>query len=284
MMLVSVYLFMGYTVSRLTDSLRKFALLKAKDLKDEPCRFWLEDKVELPNLFQRHFNLILMIKDVYVCVLLLALYKQVPTMLFLLLIQQVIFFGFAVTYPPYGVGWNNKVMLITQGLYILLDIAFLVNVLTPMSAEDRYFYVGFSMIAIVLVIILVNMLIGMYYQSKETYLRCKKKREEAKVLANSQVAPAAIRLAAGPDAKSNALVVNPENKDDSLQAFEPKENDSSPLDPVRPVDSNEKPKTDGNSNQSEVAKLKRKKIYNNKKASILYHKDGPNPPKVSVQP
>ena len=187
MMLISVYLYMGYTVSRLTESLSRFALLKPEDLKDEPCRFWLEDKVEIPNRFQRHFNLILMIKDVYVCILLLALYKQVPVMLILLLIQQTVFFCLALANPPYSVGWNNNIMLVTQGLYILLDIAFLVNVLAKLTSEQRYFYVGFSMIGIVLVIIIANMLVGMYYQTKETYLRCKQKRDLAKVAASTEV-------------------------------------------------------------------------------------------------
>lgn len=275
MMLVSVYLYMAYTVSRLTDSLSRFALLQAKDLKDESCRFWLEDKVDSPNLFQRHFNLILMIKDVYVCILLLALYKQVPLMLILLLIQQTVFFFLALANPPYRVGWNNKVMLATQGLYILLDIAFLINVLAKLTSEQRYFYVGFMMIAIVLVIILVNMLVGMYYQGKETYLRCKKKREAAKI---ASVLPSSnTHLPISPDSKPSTLVMTkvPQEMGATLAKIN---QEQSELVPVVESDNNKQAiAADGEKTQKQMqstpAQIRRRKIYNNKRGLPNYHKE-----------
>ena len=280
MMLVSVYLYMAYTVSRLTDSLGRFALLQAKDLKDESCRFWLEDKVESPNRFQRHFNLILMIKDVYVCILLLALYKQVPLMLILLLIQQTVFFFLALANPPYRVGWNNKVMLATQGLYILLDIAFLINVLAKLTSEQRYFYVGFMMIAIVLVIILVNMLVGMYYQGKETYQKCKKKREAAKIASQSQLP---IQLT--PDAKLASMVVSKENQQASPDFIKANQEDVSDLGPM--LESTVK-----NQGETQISKqfqgvptlIKKKKQLPNIKVSPLKEKEAGNliRPKILV--
>ena len=273
MMLVSVYLYMAYTVSRLTDSLGRFALLQAKDLKDESCRFWLEDKVDSPNRFQRHFNLILMIKDVYVCILLLALYKQVPLMLILLLIQQTVFFFLALANPPYRVGWNNKVMLATQGLYILLDIAFLINVLGKLTAEERYFYIGFSMIAIVLVIILVNMLVGMYYQGKETYQKCKKKREAAKL---ASVLPSSnTHLPISPDSKPNTLVMTKDLQELGSTSFKINQ-EQSELVPVVESD-NKLLAVEGTQTQKELqttpSQIKRRKIYNNKRGIPNYQKE-----------
>ena len=52
-----MYLFMAYTVSRLTDSYFKHAAIEIRHMKDEPYRFWLEDKNMHGNIFQRHFNL-----------------------------------------------------------------------------------------------------------------------------------------------------------------------------------------------------------------------------------
>ena len=273
MMFVSVYLYMAYTVSRLTDSLGRFALLQAKDLKDESCRFWLEDKVESPNRFQRHFNLILMIKDVYVCILLLALYKQVPLMLILLLIQQTVFFFLALANPPYRVGWNNKVMLATQGLYILLDIAFLINVLAKLTSEQRYFYVGFMMIAIVLVIILVNMLVGMYYQGKETYLRCKKKREAAKIAAEKNSANTHLPISS--DLKPNSLVMtkDPQEMGATLAMINQEQSEMVPV--AESVSKQTVVHQENAKKQMDSipAQIRRRKIYNNKKVLPNYQKE-----------
>ena len=55
--MVSMYLFMAYTVSRLTDSYFKHAIIEVRDMKTESYRFLLEDKNMHGNIFQRHFNL-----------------------------------------------------------------------------------------------------------------------------------------------------------------------------------------------------------------------------------
>ena len=122
-------------------------------------------------------------------------------MLIFLLIQQLIFFAFAWAYPPYKVSWNNTVMLITQCLYIFLDIAFLVNVTAKMGEETRYFYVGFSMIAIVLFIILANICIGTFFQTRELYRSCAKKMKKAQ----TAPAPSLVVQAKEPEKDSLAL-------------------------------------------------------------------------------
>ena len=178
--LIAMYLYMGYTVSRLTKSLQTYALLDVKDLKNEPCRFWLEDKTAHGNLFQRHFNLICMLRDIFICVCLLALYNSTTTMLVLLLIMQVAFCVLAITYPPYRINWHNRVMQVTHCLYVFLDIAFLVNINAKMSATTRYNWVGFSMVFIVVGIILTNVLVSAYQTVAETVRKCKKKKTDNK--------------------------------------------------------------------------------------------------------
>jgi hypothetical protein len=180
-----MYLYMGYTVSRITKSLQQYALLDIKDLKHEPCRFWLEDKVANGNIFQRHFNLICMLRDIYVCSLLLALYKNPTLMLVFLLIQQSLMLTLALCYPPYRVKWNNTVMQVTQGLYLILDVAFLVNINAKLTPTARYNYVGFWMIATVLGIIFTNIGVAGYHNTSESIKKCRKK----KVAAQGKVYP-----------------------------------------------------------------------------------------------
>ena len=185
--LIAMYLYMGYAVARLTKSLETYALLEVKDLKNEPCRFWLEDKTPNGNFFQRHFNLICMVRDVFICVNLLALYRTPTTMLVLLLIMQVAFCFLAIGYPPYRVNWHNRVMQITHCLYLVLDVAFLVNINAKMSAQSRYKLVGFSMIAIVVGIILTNIGVSGYHSMAGAIRKCQKKHTTANKI--SEIVP-----------------------------------------------------------------------------------------------
>lgn len=165
---------MAYTVSRITASLRKYALLDIADMKDEKCRFWLEDKAVRGNIFQRHFNLINMMKDVYVCVLLLWLYKYPGILMILLFVQQLSFLGLVICFPPYQVRSTNLVLQITQGFYLLLDIAFLVNIYGNISPNLRYFMVGFWMIGTVLGIILTNIAVSAVEALSRLLERCRR--------------------------------------------------------------------------------------------------------------
>lgn len=51
MMMISVYLYMAYTVDRLTKSYYKHIIIEVKNMKDEPMRFLLEDKIMNGNVF-----------------------------------------------------------------------------------------------------------------------------------------------------------------------------------------------------------------------------------------
>ena len=155
MLLISIYFYMGYTVTRLRQAYIKYGLLEVADMKDEPLRGLLADK-STKNLFQCHFNLFLMLKDVWICSLLLMVYERVFLLLWLLTAYQLIFLVLTIVYPPYLTKGSNRLLWITQSMYLMLDIAFLINVGLSMTEEVRYFYVGISMITIVAVIILVN--------------------------------------------------------------------------------------------------------------------------------
>ena len=148
-------------------------------MKDEKLRFWVEDKVMTGNFFQRYFNLLAMIKDLWVCMNLLGLYTNTLAMMSLLSIFQLVFSVLASMYPPYKIGWQNTVMQITQWSYLALDLLFIMNETVKLTPEQRYFYVGFGMIACVLVTMVANVGIGTYQNMKATFLKCKKKREKA---------------------------------------------------------------------------------------------------------
>ena len=51
MMMITIYLYMAYTVDRLTKSYYKHIIIEVKDMKDEPMRFLLEDKIMNGNTF-----------------------------------------------------------------------------------------------------------------------------------------------------------------------------------------------------------------------------------------
>src|SRR3990167_8740602 len=133
------------------------------------------------NIFQRHFNLLLIMKDVFVCSLLLAVYKQTMVLLTLLTIYQFVFFVLTLSFPPYLKSSSNWLLWITQGMYLLLDAAFLINVGLSMTEEVRYFYVGISMISIVAVIILANSGSSTYNNIMIIVQKCKRRRSKNKI-------------------------------------------------------------------------------------------------------
>lgn len=176
--LISLYLLMGYTVNRLTKAYREYGILEIRDMKDEKLRFWVEDKVMTGNVFQRHFSLLMMLKDVWVCLNLLALYTNTLAMMSLLLLVQLVFSILASMYPPFTIKWQNTVMQITQWSYVVLDFLFILNEVLAITPEQRYFFIGFSMIACVIVTMVANVGIGTYQNMKVTWQKCKKKKEK----------------------------------------------------------------------------------------------------------
>lgn len=178
--MISMYLFMAHTVSRLTDSYFKHALLKIKDMKDESMRFLLEDKNMHGNIFQRHFNLVQLFKDIVFAALLYALYYKPLVLIILLTIIQAVFMACVFAYPPYNIGWMNTSLRITQTLYLILDLFFfaLIAYGSKMNEGFRYYVVGFSMIAVVCLILAFNIGFSIYSSVVDLVRRFKKNRNK----------------------------------------------------------------------------------------------------------
>ena len=176
--LISLYLLMAYTVNRRTKAYTEYGILEIRDMKDEKLRFWVVDKVMTGNVFQRHFNLLMMLKDVWVCLNLLALYTNTLAMMCLLLLVQLVFSILASLFPPFTIKWQNTVMQITQWSYVALDFMFILNEILTLTPEQRYFFIGFSMIGCVIVTMVANVGIGTYQNMRATCQKCKKKKEK----------------------------------------------------------------------------------------------------------
>jgi nitrate reductase NapE component len=178
--LVAMYLFMIYTVQRLTKEYNDLKVVEVSEMKKERYKFLLEDKAVKGNVFQRHYSLIGMLKDNYNCFVLYCFYNQPLVLVLMLLGLQLPMTVLVYFYPPFKVQWVNRMSLITQVLYCLLDVVFIWNIAggKSISTEDRYYYIGFSLIGLVIFIILTNMGFGMYYSMKESLKECKKKREK----------------------------------------------------------------------------------------------------------
>ena len=183
--LLSMYLFMAYTVSRITKSRNEYFLLKIKEMKTEPYRFWLEDKKHDGNIFQRHFNLIMLLKDIYICSVLYALYYKSALLIILVSLMQFTITFLTIVYQPYIRKSSNQLLIISQSLYSLLNISFFINILggKRITEETRYFFIGFTMIVIVSFIILVTIGFSLVINFKDTYQRCVKKKQKNKVKA-----------------------------------------------------------------------------------------------------
>lgn len=176
--LTGTYIFMAYTVERITKSYRKHVVLKVSEMKDEKYRFWLEDKKVSGNVFQRHFNLMCLFKDIFNTVVLYTLYYKSLALVILITLFQVVFSILAFTYPPFLVGWNNHLLKANMLLYFILDIMFLANIAggDRISPENRYYVIGFMMIAVVLLIVLLNVGVPLYFNFKDLIRKCKKKK------------------------------------------------------------------------------------------------------------
>ena len=180
--LMMLYIFMGWKVRRLTQSFYKFVVLEVKDMKDEAWRFLLQDKKVRGNVFQRHFNLLNMMKDVVFCLILFFAYPSPLAIVIVLMLLHVPQCVFTIYSAPYLVAWQNTVLKINSVFYVLIDLGFLINIIagTNMSIETRYYYVGFTLIVLVCLLILCNIGFNTYYGFKETWKKFKKWRERRK--------------------------------------------------------------------------------------------------------
>jgi len=191
--LVSMYLFMGYSVSRITEAKQKYFLLEVSEMQDEPYRFWLEDKKPSGNIFQRHFNLLLLLKDVFVCVTLYVFYTRPAVLITIISIGQAAFNCAMYAYPPFTRTISNCLLLTTQSFYMLLNLLFMINIYgdTKISDETRYYFIGLGMIVVVLCIILANIGVNFYSTIIEWRKKCKKKLAERRKVQQSQ--PSALK-------------------------------------------------------------------------------------------
>lgn len=175
--LLVLYIFMAYKVKKLTEAYFKYVVLEVKDMKDEPWRFLLSGKNVKGNMFQRHFNLINLLKDLVFCIFLYFSYNS-P-----LLVVLVIFFIhlpcgiLTMIRPPLLVEWENLLLKINAVAYILLDLGFLINICTAMKPETRYYYIGFTMCVLVGLLILTNIGMNTFYGIKQAWQKFKKWRE-----------------------------------------------------------------------------------------------------------
>ena len=177
--MVSLYLFMGYTIKRLTDCYYRYAVIKVEEMKDEPCRFWLADKEAGGGIFQRHFNLISLMKDVTFTLLLFTLYFYPLILIVLMTLIQVVFAVFIFKYPPFNIPWMNRSLKLTNLLYGVLNLQFLLYVALQknLSVMLGYYVMGFSMIGVVIGILATNVGFSTYYSIKDLIARCKKNKK-----------------------------------------------------------------------------------------------------------
>lgn len=167
---------MGYTVARITAAKHKYFLLEVSEMQDEPYRFWLEDKKPSGNIFQRHFNLLLLLKDVFVCVILYVFYSKPAVLISFISFGQAIFNCMMYSYPPFANSLTNCLLLTTQSFYMLLNLLFMINIYGDVKISDqtRYYFIGFGMIAVVLCIIVANIGVNFYSTVVEWRKKCKK--------------------------------------------------------------------------------------------------------------
>lgn len=178
LLLVGMYVFMAYTVERLSKSYRRHVVLDIRHMKDERYRIWLEDKQPRGNIFQRHFSLICLLRDIFNTIVLYTLYYRGAALVVLITVVQIAMLVGSLACPPYIDSWKNRLLRVNQMLYLMLDVVFIVNVVggDNISPNGRYYFIGFIMISIVMVIIALNVAIPLYYSIKELIQKCKKRK------------------------------------------------------------------------------------------------------------
>lgn len=158
-------------------------------MEDEPYRFWLEDKKPSGNIFQRHFNLLLLLKDVFVCTTLYVFYSSPAILITIISIGQSLFNCVLYTYPPFVLSLSNCLLITTQSFYMLLNLLFMINIYgdAKISENTRYYFIGFGMISVVLCIILANIGVNFYSTVVEWRKKCKKRLAERRRVQQSEL-------------------------------------------------------------------------------------------------
>lgn len=174
--LMMLYGYMLYTVARLTSSYKKFVVLKIDEMKDEPWRFLLADKKAGGSIFQRHFNLINLGKDILNCFLIFFLYNYPTALVAILLLTHLVLLVFSIVQQPFIEAWQNRLLIINNVMYILIDLMFLVTSAAgkSMSLETRYYFIGFTLIVLVSLLILANIGFSFFYSLKDAIQKVKK--------------------------------------------------------------------------------------------------------------
>lgn len=211
--LLGLYIFMIYKVMRLSASYAKFVVLKVSEMKDEKWRFLLEDKVPRGNFFQKNFNVINLMKDILFTFLLFFAYSSPLAVIILIMIAHIGLSVVTLITPPFIIAWQNRLAKINAVLYVLLDIFLVATVATAdgkSPAEKRYFFLGYPLIIVVLLMLLANVGFSMYYSFKDAIARFKKWREKR---AKNKIA----------SVNNQSLELEPKNPDESLEKLGKKE-------------------------------------------------------------
>lgn len=226
--LMVLYIFMGFKVRRLTQSFFKFVVLEVKDMKDEPWRFLLGDKQVKGNVFQRHFNLINLLKDILFCVVLFFAYDSPMAVTVILFLAHLPLCVLILVKPPFLVAWENRLLQINSVFYVLIDVGFLVNIGRgdKMSPETRYYYLGFTLIVLVGLLIITNVGFNTYYGIKEAWTKFKKWRErrKSKISPNKSISIQQYDL--GQSGESSNQTLSPSNIQDLASSTSPSQGTS----------------------------------------------------------
>jgi len=125
LMFVSIfflYFFIGFKIRHLINSYYKYAIIEVKDMQDEPLRGLLQDKNESGNFYQCYYNLINMLRELVFCLVLYFLVGSPKTVISLITAIQFINLIAMMFNPPYKKSWMNVNLIITNVLYLMLDV------------------------------------------------------------------------------------------------------------------------------------------------------------------
>ena len=228
LLLVSTYLYMCYTISRLTNSYFEHIIIDVKDFKNEPMKFLLADKDVRGNKFQRHFNLMILTKDLFFAVLLYSVYYHPRALIMLLTLVQSTLLVLIFAYPPYNTPRLNSSVKITQTLYLLLNLWFMVLIFggDDISESVRYYIIGFSMICNVLLVLVCNIAYSIFdtiqeWKRKRAKNQRKLEREKQKM---NKVSNSNESMVSRPEEGSSKNEILPGKDESSLNQIETKQN------------------------------------------------------------
>ncbi len=118
--------------------------------------------------------------------------------------------------PPYVQVSDNRLLKITQSMYVLLNGIFMVNIFSGqnMTNETRYFFVGYALIFVVLCIILSNIGFSFYLNIITLISKCRKKRNRVHMTENPPQKP---KLSAVQENKRTTRELQAEHLDQTVE-------------------------------------------------------------------